>query len=179
MASPTIPVPQIPTNPTSVSGRDFNLVRDADVLINAYLPPESASEMFIGGFKPQAVPHPDPERAQVGDLVELWPLPFCLPQLTSAPTSTFARGYNAELEKVELSQETVLKFVDGLNLAMTASPPLRIVDLTGMAIGFVYVSIPPLPRNKINSNEFQTISLGPNCGSCNPSRCSNCHSRSL
>jgi hypothetical protein len=143
MASPGMPVPQIPTSPSSArtGGSDFNLVHDADVLINTYLPPESAAEAFVGGFKPQVVPHPDPEMARAGEQVELWPLPFCLPQLTGAPTSTFARGYNDELEKVGLSQETILKFVDGLNLAMTASPPLRIVDLTGMAIGFVYVSI--------------------------------------
>ena len=138
-----MPIPQIPTNLSSgpTGGGDFNLVHDAEVLINAYLPQESAAEAFVGGFTRQTVPHPDPQRAEAGEQIELWPLPFCLPQLTSSRTSTFARGYNAELENVELSQETILKFVDGLNLAMTASPPLRIVDITGKVIGFVYVSI--------------------------------------
>jgi hypothetical protein len=143
MASSTMSAPQIPTNLSSepTGGSDFNLVHDAEVLINAYLPPESAAEAFVSGFRRRTIPHPDPQRAGAGEQVEPWPLPFCLPQLTSSRTSTFARGYNAELENVELSQETILKFVDGLNLAMTASPPLRIVDTTGKVIGFVYVSI--------------------------------------
>jgi hypothetical protein len=41
------------------------------------------------------------------------------------------------LESVDIFQEQLLAFIDGLNLAMTASPPLRVVNLAGMAIGFV------------------------------------------
>ncbi|KAJ7739081.1 hypothetical protein DFH07DRAFT_752319 [Mycena maculata] len=41
------------------------------------------------------------------------------------------------MESVGIPQEKLLAFIDGLNLAMTASPPLRVVNLAGMVIGFV------------------------------------------
>ncbi|KAJ7461720.1 hypothetical protein B0H11DRAFT_2198587 [Mycena galericulata] len=44
---------------------------------------------------------------------------------------------NTALESVNIPQEQLLAFIDGLNLAMTASPPLRVVNLAGMVIGFV------------------------------------------
>ncbi|KAJ7784324.1 hypothetical protein B0H16DRAFT_1259740, partial [Mycena metata] len=34
-------------------------------------------------------------------------------------------------------QDQLLAFIDGLNLAMTSSPPLRVVDLAGMVVGFI------------------------------------------
>ena len=51
----------------------------------------------------------------------------------------FARGYNQVLGEppIGISQEDFVRFLDGLNMAMTASPPLRIVDVVGKGIGFV------------------------------------------
>ncbi|KAJ7741978.1 hypothetical protein DFH07DRAFT_837188, partial [Mycena maculata] len=49
----------------------------------------------------------------------------------------FARGYNSALESVNIPQEQLLAFIDGLNLAMTASTPLRVVNIAGLVIGFL------------------------------------------
>jgi hypothetical protein len=38
---------------------------------------------------------------------------------------------------VGISQEQLLAFIDGLNLAITASPPLRVVDFAGEIVGKV------------------------------------------
>lgn len=52
--------------------------------------------------------------------------PFCLPQILSGERTPFARGYNDVLrEAVNLPMEEFLSFVDGLNLAIVDSPPLR------------------------------------------------------
>lgn len=100
----------------------IHLSRDADVLINSFLP---ASESLP--------PYPS----------QGLPLPLCVPQISADFGSPFARGYNASLANtVQLSQEQLLSFIDGLNLAIVASPPLRVVDLAGKIIGFVYVSYP-------------------------------------
>ncbi|KAI5117563.1 hypothetical protein M0805_004476 [Coniferiporia weirii] len=64
-------------------------------------------------------------------------MPLCLPQATSGPTSLFVRAYSRELQASGIEIDDWMRFVDGLNLAMTASPPLRVVDVAGMAIGFV------------------------------------------
>jgi len=64
-------------------------------------------------------------------------LPVCLPQITNGYDSPFARAYNPRLEASGIEQDEWLKFLDALNIAMTASPPLRVVDMAGMAIGFV------------------------------------------
>jgi hypothetical protein len=64
-------------------------------------------------------------------------LPLCLPQTTSGYDSPFARAYNPQLEASGIEQDEWLKFLDALNIAMTASPPLRVVDMAGMVIGFV------------------------------------------
>ncbi|KAF8162452.1 hypothetical protein K438DRAFT_1985102 [Mycena galopus ATCC 62051] len=103
--------PQISTPPSGV-----HLSRDADYLIESFLPP-SASPPSYG--------------------ISKLPLPYCVPQLTPAFDAPFCRAYNPTLECVDISQEQLLAFIDGLNLAMTASPPLRVVNIVGMAIGFV------------------------------------------
>ncbi|KAH8113843.1 hypothetical protein DFH11DRAFT_278873 [Phellopilus nigrolimitatus] len=64
-------------------------------------------------------------------------LPFCLPQMSSGGTSTFVRAYSRELHASGVKMDDWLRFIDGLNIAMTASPPLRIVDAAGLIIGFV------------------------------------------
>ncbi|KAJ7847405.1 hypothetical protein B0H13DRAFT_2675330 [Mycena leptocephala] len=66
------------------------------------------------------------------------PLPFCTPQIAVSFDSPFARGYTPVLQSsVDISQEQLLAFIDGLNLAMTASPPLRVVNFAGKVIGFI------------------------------------------
>ncbi|KAJ7441765.1 hypothetical protein B0H11DRAFT_2204667 [Mycena galericulata] len=106
------PVPDIPKGSSS----GIQLSRDADFLIESFLPAEEPRSPI------EAPP---------------LPLPYCVPQLTATFDAPFARGYNTALESVNIPQEQLLAFIDGLNLAMTASPPLRVVNLAGMVIGFV------------------------------------------
>ncbi|KAJ6551528.1 hypothetical protein B0H19DRAFT_1378246 [Mycena capillaripes] len=94
----------------------IHLTRDAEYLIQSFLP----ATQFPPAFQTPKLP-----------------LPYCAPQLTPAFDAPFCRAYNSTLESVDISQEQLLAFIDGLNLAMTASPPLRVVNLVGMAIGFV------------------------------------------
>ncbi|KAJ6478732.1 hypothetical protein C8R47DRAFT_983950 [Mycena vitilis] len=104
--------PNKPNGPPS----GVHLTRDAEYLIESFLPAPDVARRF-GTPK--------------------LPLPYCAPQLMPAFDAPFCRAYNTTLETVDISQEQLLAFVDGLNLAMTASPPLRVVNLVGMAIGFV------------------------------------------
>ncbi|KAJ7758163.1 hypothetical protein DFH07DRAFT_958508 [Mycena maculata] len=105
-----------PQPKASSSGIEFT--RDANFLIDSFIPMPSG----------EAAPPP------YGTI----PLPFCTPQIATSFDSPFARGYNPALESfVGVSQEQLLSFIDGLNLAMTSSPPLRVVNFAGMAIGFV------------------------------------------
>lgn len=95
----------------------IQLTRDIELLIRSYLPEESSQH-----------------NAAVTGLE----LPLCIPQISPTFSSPFARGYNPYLESaVGISQSELLQFVDGLNMAITASPPLRVVDVVGMGIGFV------------------------------------------
>ncbi|KAJ7784363.1 hypothetical protein B0H16DRAFT_295349 [Mycena metata] len=90
--------------------------RDADLLVQSFLPSSPVSHQGPSGI----------------------PLPFCAPQVGDSFDAPFARGYNTALHhSVGISQDQLLAFIDGLNLAMTSSPPLRVVDLTGMVIGFI------------------------------------------
>ncbi len=75
--------------------------------------------------------------------------PVCLPQMERGFDMPFARGYAPALAEVGISQEVFLDFIDGLNTALIASPPLQVVDFVGLVIGFVYVRIfrpSPVPR---------------------------------
>uniref|UniRef100_A0A0W0FA02 Uncharacterized protein n=1 Tax=Moniliophthora roreri TaxID=221103 RepID=A0A0W0FA02_MONRR len=94
------------------------LTRDADLLIRSFLPERSGPEPPPYAQLPQAV---------------------CLPQVSlhAKWDSAFARGYNHALGDAGISQEDFLSFIDGLNLAIAASPPLRVVDFAGKIIGFV------------------------------------------
>ncbi|KAJ7108714.1 hypothetical protein C8R44DRAFT_635923 [Mycena epipterygia] len=107
-----MPTPEVP----KASSSGIQLTRDADFLIQSFLP---ATE---------SVPPFEAPRL---------PLPYCVPQLTPAFDAPFARGYNPALESVDIPQEQLLAFIGGLNLAMTASPPLRVVNLAGQVIGYV------------------------------------------
>ncbi|KAJ7468080.1 hypothetical protein FB451DRAFT_1258017 [Mycena latifolia] len=112
---PAGPLPPYSEPPKS-SSSGIQLTRDADYLIQSFLPAAESVPPF--------------EAPKL-------PLPYCAPQLTAGFDAPFARGYNTLLESVDIPQEQLLAFIDGLNLAMTASPPLRVVNLAGMVIGFV------------------------------------------
>ncbi|KAJ7132982.1 hypothetical protein C8R46DRAFT_1140224 [Mycena filopes] len=113
-APPQGPPPTAHAPQASSSGVQF--VRDADFLIQSFLPSSALAHQSTSGV----------------------PLPFCAPQIAAAFDSPFARGYNAALhDSVGISQDQLLAFIDGLNLAMTSSPPLRVVNFAGMVIGFI------------------------------------------
>ncbi|KAJ7100010.1 hypothetical protein B0H15DRAFT_770489 [Mycena belliarum] len=112
---PSSPPPSYRDAPEGAS-TGVHLTRDAEYLIRSFLP---AAES-VPPFEPPKLP-----------------LPYCAPQLTTGFDAPFARGYNPLLEDLHINQEQLLAFIDGLNLAMTASPPLRVVNLAGMVIGFV------------------------------------------
>ncbi|KAJ3987721.1 hypothetical protein F5890DRAFT_1404547 [Lentinula detonsa] len=100
----------------------IQLVHDADVLIQTYIPAISDAD---------APPYRQDDIPQI--------LPLCIPRISvnANPASAFARGYNEALESVGITQEMFLSFIDGLNLAIVASPPLRVVNVVGQIIGFV------------------------------------------
>ncbi|KAJ4002470.1 hypothetical protein F5050DRAFT_1802412 [Lentinula boryana] len=100
----------------------IQLVHDADVLIQTYIPIVSDAD---------APPYRQDDIPQI--------LPLCIPRISvnANPASAFARGYNEALESVGITQEMFLSFIDGLNLAIVASPPLRVVNVVGQIIGFV------------------------------------------
>ncbi|KAJ3773258.1 hypothetical protein FB446DRAFT_642010 [Lentinula raphanica] len=98
----------------------IQLARDADLLIRTYLPSSG----------------PIQQQPYTGPPI---PLPLCIPQTSLSPSdhSTFARGYNDALNSIGIAQEVFLNFLDGLNMAIVASPPLRVVELTGRVIAFI------------------------------------------
>ncbi|KAJ4490569.1 hypothetical protein J3R30DRAFT_3277267 [Lentinula aciculospora] len=104
--------------PTSTSS-GIQLARDADLLIRTYIP----SSLSLN-------------QPQVGPPI---PLPLCIPQASVNPNdqSTFARAYNDTLKDIGIPQDVFLNFIDGLNMAIIASPPLRVVDMAGKIIGFI------------------------------------------
>ncbi|KAJ7172551.1 hypothetical protein C8R46DRAFT_1216361 [Mycena filopes] len=98
------------------SSGGVQLDRDADFLVQSFLPPSPISHQGPAGI----------------------PLPFCTPQSADSFDAPFARGYNPALhDSVGISQDQLLQFIDGLNLAITSSPPLRVVNLAGTVIGFI------------------------------------------
>ncbi|KAK7019940.1 hypothetical protein R3P38DRAFT_2536107 [Favolaschia claudopus] len=102
---------QAEPRPPAYQPTPSQLAHDADTFIQPFLPPS------------------DIRTASTGSTNGI-PLPLCIPQVASSFTSPFARGYNPVLEiSAGISQDQLLAFIDGLNLAMTASPPLRVVDL--------------------------------------------------
>ncbi|KAJ7288072.1 hypothetical protein C8J57DRAFT_505776 [Mycena rebaudengoi] len=120
-AIPSPPAPAPVSYPvataSSSSESGIQLSRDADLLINSFLPSPSAAQ-------------PPPPYEAKG-----LPLPFCAPQIAASFDSPFATVESA----VGISQDQLLAFIDGLNLAMTASPPLRVVNVAGKIIGYMCV----------------------------------------
>ncbi|KAJ7021593.1 hypothetical protein C8F04DRAFT_1049641 [Mycena alexandri] len=113
-APPSYSPPQGP--PPQAQGPSSEINHDADFLIQSFLPSSPVSHQGPSGI----------------------PLPFCSPQIADSFDAPFARGYNTALhDSVGISQDQLLAFIDGLNLAMTSSPPLRVVNLAGMVIGFI------------------------------------------
>lgn len=107
-----------PPPPAYSTATGIQLARDAELLIQDFLP---APNEYTGA--PSGIP-----------------LPLCIPQIATNFDSPFSRGYNNVLsEAVDIPQAELLAFIDGLNLAMTASPPLRVVDTAGMIIGLMLV----------------------------------------
>ncbi|KAK0448862.1 hypothetical protein EV421DRAFT_2052485 [Armillaria borealis] len=105
-----------PPPPAYSTATGIQLARDAELLIQDFLP---APNEYTG--PPRGIP-----------------LPLCIPQIATNFDSPFSRGYNNVLsEAVDIPQAELLAFIDGLNLAMTASPPLRVVDTAGMIIGLI------------------------------------------
>ncbi|KAK7042270.1 hypothetical protein R3P38DRAFT_3389986 [Favolaschia claudopus] len=98
--------------------------------------------MGIGPVPPPYQPTPTPNQLahDADDFIQ----PFLPPSnIRTASTGSTewnpspTLGYNPVLEiSAGISQDQLLAFIDGLNLAMTASPPLRVVDLAGLVIGF-------------------------------------------
>jgi len=107
------PAPEMPI--AGLDSDELELEEEARLLVDTYLPEVSASE------KPPKYDGPAI-------------IPLCIPQTGTKASAPFLRGYNPS---VGISQEDFLAFLDGLNLAMTASPPLRVVDVAGKIIGFV------------------------------------------
>ncbi|KAK0195140.1 hypothetical protein F5146DRAFT_1024354 [Armillaria mellea] len=105
-----------PPPPAYSSATGIQLARDAELLIQDFLPAPNEYTGPSNGI----------------------PLPLCIPQIATKFDSPFSRGYNDVLsEAVNIPQAELLAFIDGLNLAMTASPPLRVVDTAGMIIGLI------------------------------------------
>ncbi|KAG8978853.1 hypothetical protein FRB94_013149 [Tulasnella sp. JGI-2019a] len=79
------------------------------------------------------IPLPPTDRTRVAPLR----LPLCVPQIGTGIDAPFCRAYCSELSASGIEQTDWLKFCDGLNIAMAASPPLRVLDAAGKVIGFV------------------------------------------
>ncbi|KAJ3867146.1 hypothetical protein EV359DRAFT_61728 [Lentinula novae-zelandiae] len=91
----------------------IQLAHDADLLIRTYVPSSlSLNQPYTGPPIPS---------------------PLCIPQVGVSPDehSTFARGYNEVLNDTGIPQDVLLNFIDGLNMAIIASPPLRVVGTVG------------------------------------------------
>ncbi|KZT55811.1 hypothetical protein CALCODRAFT_498137 [Calocera cornea HHB12733] len=121
----------------------------------AYIP-DQEPDAYNDGFAslsnvkqpPKDVPAPEYTEA---DAAALWPnlpprpvqkgqklpLPVAVPQLTGNFDSMFVRAYCPQLEAAGVGMQEWVDFCDGLNLAIVASPPLRVVDKVGLIIGFV------------------------------------------
>ncbi|KDQ49681.1 hypothetical protein JAAARDRAFT_165374, partial [Jaapia argillacea MUCL 33604] len=106
-----------PSHTPDAKSSGLQLVRDSEYLIQSFLPGEAAPP----SYSPTELP-----------------LPLCIPQIKGSFDSPFLRGYNAALgDTVDLTETELLSFIDGLNLAIVASPPLRVVSVAAMGISFV------------------------------------------
>ncbi|KAK7472220.1 hypothetical protein VKT23_000342 [Stygiomarasmius scandens] len=131
--TPTSPRP--PSCNSDTSFETQSTARDAEILISAYLPDASPSSPTQHDQKQTS---PIAETLSPPPQID-FPLPLCIPQTSVGASfdSAFARAYSDALQDVGISEKMWLDFVDGLNLAIVSSPPVRVVDLFGQAIGFL------------------------------------------
>ncbi|THU79500.1 hypothetical protein K435DRAFT_810667 [Dendrothele bispora CBS 962.96] len=133
------PSPPSDTSPVATSS-GIRLRRDADLLIRHFLPPSPPDRTSSQDEQCRPDDHGKSTNQETdrrtGDAL---PLPLCIPQISVSIEwdSAFARGYNDQLQSLGISQPTLLNFIDGSNLAIPASPPLRVISLVGRVIGFV------------------------------------------
>ncbi|KAI8817121.1 uncharacterized protein EV422DRAFT_542494 [Fimicolochytrium jonesii] len=110
----------------------------------ADLPPytnEDAAALFHPGAAPVTPPQVPALRA-----------PVCVPQQVAGWDSPIARVYSPELAAAGVDVKDWMEFVDAINIALIASPPLRVVDTAGLIIGFV-----PAPWALIAGPIMQTV----------------------
>ncbi|KAG8846702.1 hypothetical protein FRB96_001938 [Tulasnella sp. 330] len=74
---------------------------------------------------------------QKPSVVRPLPLAVAVPQISLGIDAPFARAYSPELAASGIEMDDWLEFCDGLNIAYTASPPLRVVDYVGLITGLV------------------------------------------
>ncbi|KZP01795.1 hypothetical protein CALVIDRAFT_594474 [Calocera viscosa TUFC12733] len=115
-------------------------------------PPSYASDPAEAGIDPRDIQQPaspTPKYTEE-DAAALWPnlpprpahegqklpLPVAVPQLTGNYDSGFVRAYCPQLLAADVGAQEWIDFCDGLNMAIVASPPLRVVDQVGLIIGF-------------------------------------------
>ncbi|THU98669.1 hypothetical protein K435DRAFT_837982 [Dendrothele bispora CBS 962.96] len=131
--------PPSDTSPVATSS-GIQLRRDADLLIRHFLPPGPPERVPSQDEQHRPDDHGESTNQETNRRTgNALPLPLCIPQISVSAEwdSAFARGYNDQLQSLGISQQMLLNFIDGLNLAISASPPLRVVSLVGRAIGFV------------------------------------------
>ncbi|KAF9070706.1 hypothetical protein BDP27DRAFT_583683 [Rhodocollybia butyracea] len=118
-------------SPTTSSSRHAD---DAEILVQAYLPP------------------PDDEPSSHTE--SLSP-PLAIPQVTSdeLQDATFPRSYNSAFEKFGLSQKVMVSFIEGLNLAMATSLPLRVVGASSTIVGYLPYNWAKLPLTSVHHEE--------------------------
>lgn len=63
--------------------------------------------------------------------------PIAIPQIGPGMGVPFARVYSSYLESIGISVSEFMDFIDDLNVAATASPPLQVLNLAGGIIGNV------------------------------------------
>ncbi|THU78304.1 hypothetical protein K435DRAFT_973578, partial [Dendrothele bispora CBS 962.96] len=102
--------------PSIAISSGIQLHRDADLLIRHFLTPSPSDR----------TPSQDEQRR-----------PEDHGESTNQETDRRTEGYNDQFQSLGISQQMLLSFIDGLNLAISASLPLRVVSLVGRAIGFV------------------------------------------
>ncbi|THU83209.1 hypothetical protein K435DRAFT_971656 [Dendrothele bispora CBS 962.96] len=130
--------PPSDTSPVAASS-GIQLRRDADLLIRHFLPSSPPDRTLSQDEQRRPDDHGESTNQETDHRTsDALPLPLCIPQISVSAEwdSAFARGYNDQLRSLGISQQMLLNLIDGLNLAISASPPL-VVSLVGRAIGFV------------------------------------------
>jgi hypothetical protein len=71
-------------------------------------------------------------------------LPIVIPQTSPGASNPFTRAYSPSLLTTNISLPTFLTFLDTLNICLTQTPPLQILDLAGGIVGSIPHHIPAL-----------------------------------